>query len=73
VQPRSHPPAVPIPEPGLRRERIRLRGETGTPMTGRVGCPLADRCPFVMDRCRAETPALRPAAPGRAVACHLHG
>ncbi len=65
--------AVPIPEPGLRRERIRLQGETGTPVAGRVGCPLADRCPFVMDRCRAETPALRLAAPGHAVACHLHG
>jgi oligopeptide/dipeptide ABC transporter ATP-binding protein len=64
--------AVPIPEPGLRRERIRLRGETGTPLTGRVGCPLADRCPFVMDRCRSENPVPRPAAPGHTVACHLH-
>ena len=37
------------------------------------GCPFADRCPLVVDRCRAELPALRP-APGsdgdHRTACH---
>jgi len=65
--------AVPVPEPGRHRERIRLRGETGTPLVGRAGCPLVDRCPFALPRCRSETPVLRPVAPGHAVACHLHG
>jgi len=33
------------------------------------GCPFADRCPMVVDRCRVERPALRDLE-GRRVACH---
>jgi peptide/nickel transport system ATP-binding protein len=36
------------------------------------GCPFADRCPSVMERCRTEPPALRPQGPTRAVRCHLY-
>jgi peptide/nickel transport system ATP-binding protein len=36
-----------------------------------VGCPFAPRCPFVMERCRVDTPALY--GPGdHQVACFLH-
>ncbi len=35
------------------------------------GCPFAERCDRVIDRCLAERPPLRPAGPGRLVACHL--
>jgi peptide/nickel transport system ATP-binding protein len=37
------------------------------------GCPFADRCPLVVDRCRTELPALRPAPDGdgdHVTACH---
>lgn len=37
------------------------------------GCPFADRCPLVVDRCRTELPALRPAPDGggdHRTACH---
>jgi len=64
--------AVPVPEPGLRRERIRLRGESGTPLVGRVGCPLADRCPFVMDHCSEIVPEYQEVLPGHRVSCHLY-
>jgi oligopeptide/dipeptide ABC transporter ATP-binding protein len=38
-----------------------------------TGCRFHPRCPIAEPRCAAETPALRPLAPGRAVACHLAG
>ncbi len=34
------------------------------------GCPFAERCPEVVERCRLEQPLLRAAGPGRRVACH---
>jgi peptide/nickel transport system ATP-binding protein len=34
------------------------------------GCAFAPRCPFVIDRCWTEDPALLPVAGGRASACH---
>lgn len=36
------------------------------------GCPFHPRCPSVMDRCRAEKPALKTARPGHTVSCWLH-
>jgi peptide/nickel transport system ATP-binding protein len=36
------------------------------------GCPFADRCPGVMNRCREELPAAREVTPGHTVSCHLY-
>ena len=52
-----------------------LRGIPGLPpslLNPPPGCPFHPRCPHVMDRCRAETPALEQKRPGRLVACHLY-
>jgi len=35
------------------------------------GCPFAARCPFAVERCRLEKPAVRAIAPGHLVACHF--
>ncbi len=35
------------------------------------GCNFADRCPYVMDRCRAASPRFRETEPGRRCACFL--
>jgi oligopeptide/dipeptide ABC transporter ATP-binding protein len=35
------------------------------------GCAFHPRCPFARDRCRTETPALRPLPSGRSSACHF--
>ncbi|HET7513891.1 MAG TPA: ABC transporter ATP-binding protein [Gaiella sp.] len=35
------------------------------------GCPFHPRCPYVMDACPREEPALAPTTPNHAVACHL--
>jgi peptide/nickel transport system ATP-binding protein len=37
-----------------------------------VGCPYADRCPQVMDRCRTDDPPPTEVAPGVTVRCHLY-
>jgi len=34
-----------------------------------AGCPFAPRCPYVLDRCRAERPPLLPSGPERLSAC----
>jgi oligopeptide/dipeptide ABC transporter ATP-binding protein len=63
--------AIPIPDPGLRRERMILRGEVASPLAVPSGCRFHPRCPFAFDRCRVERPALRRLGDGREVACHL--
>lgn len=65
---------------GLRNAFPSLRGEAGplVPIEGFPpdlarpphGCAFAPRCPFVIDRCWTEDPALLPAATGQASACH---
>src|SRR3989440_3344156 len=63
--------AAPIPDPHVARERIVLQGDVPSPINPPSGCAFHTRCPFAFDRCKVETPALKPAADGRSVACHL--
>ena len=63
--------AVPIPEPGRKRERIVLHGDVPTPVNPPSGCRFHTRCPIVIDRCRTEEPPLKSLADGRLGACHL--
>src|SRR5207244_1505424 len=55
--------ALPAPDPRRRRARYRISGEVPTLVHPPPGCRFAPRCPFVIDRCRLEAPALR-AIPG---------
>jgi len=64
--------AVPIPDPTLRRQRIRLQGDVPNPLNPPSGCHFHTRCPIAKaSLCRAETPKLREVRPGHHVACHL--
>ncbi len=63
--------SVPAPDPGARRERIRLTGELPSPTEPIIGCPFASRCPEVQDICRRVAPPLEEKAGGHSVACHL--
>jgi peptide/nickel transport system ATP-binding protein len=63
--------AVPIPEPGARRERILLRGDLPSPISPPPGCRFHTRCPYVFDRCRTEEPELRNVGADHVAACHL--
>jgi oligopeptide/dipeptide ABC transporter ATP-binding protein len=65
--------AAPIPDPRAKRERRTIEGEVPSPMNPPSGCHFHTRCPYAVDRCRAEAPPLREISPGRLVACHLRG
>jgi oligopeptide/dipeptide ABC transporter ATP-binding protein len=64
--------AVPVADARRRRTRYRITGEIPTLVHPPPGCRFASRCPFVIDRCRVESPVLReiPGHPGCHVACH---
>jgi len=63
--------AVPVPEPGRRRERILLPGEPADPGNPPAGCHFHPRCRYAQPECRGETPELREIEPGRFVRCLL--
>jgi oligopeptide transport system ATP-binding protein len=56
--------AVPTADPAVerRRRRVILTGEVPTPDRTYPGCPFADRCPIVVNACRAAPPPLVPIA-----------
>ena len=64
--------ALPVPDVRRRRTFYKIGGEVPTLLRPPPGCRFAGRCPFVVDRCRVEEPALRPfgGPGGHAVACH---
>ena len=66
--------AVPIPDPTMKRERIRLQGDVPNPIRPPTGCHFHTRCPIrELPLCATEKPQLRQSAEGHWVACHLRG
>jgi oligopeptide/dipeptide ABC transporter ATP-binding protein len=63
--------AVPVPDPRVKRQKRVLQGDVPSPVKPPAGCHFHTRCPYVADRCRAETPPLREVRPGHMVACHF--
>ncbi len=64
--------AVPIPDPKVKRQRIRLAGEVPSPIHPPKGCHFHTRCPIAQfPKCSRETPALKQSADGHWVACHF--
>lgn len=61
---------VPVPETGVKRERLLLTGEIPSPIDIPTGCRFHTRCPFVKDKCSVEEPELKTMPDGRQVACH---
>jgi oligopeptide/dipeptide ABC transporter ATP-binding protein len=63
--------AVPVPEPGRRRERIVLLGDVPSPTDPPPGCPFHPRCqhPLKDAECAALVPPLAEKAPGHFAAC----
>jgi len=62
---------LPVGDEQRTGEPIQIGGEVPTPIDVKPGCRFAGRCPYVFDRCRTETPALRPRGGVTDVACHL--
>jgi oligopeptide transport system ATP-binding protein len=62
--------AIPIPDPAVKRSRLLLKGETPTARLLVPGCPLQERCAFVIDECRQHMPEYD-LGNGHRVACRL--
>ena len=60
--------AIPVPDPDIKKQRVRLRGEAGTTLV--PGCRLAPRCPKSTAECSVRPQRLVPWCDGRLVACH---
>ncbi|BAM87214.1 oligopeptide transport protein [Bradyrhizobium oligotrophicum S58] len=63
--------AVPIPDPSVKRKRVRLKGEVPSPINPPTGCHFHTRCPIAKDVCSKEVPPLKASAEGHLVACHF--
>jgi oligopeptide/dipeptide ABC transporter ATP-binding protein len=61
--------AIPIPNPQARRDRMILQGDMPSALHPPSGCRFHTRCPYVIARCRDESPALIDDN-GHATACH---
>ncbi|MBC8016777.1 MAG: dipeptide ABC transporter ATP-binding protein [Sporomusaceae bacterium] len=62
--------AIPIPQPGLVRNRIILQGDVPSPANPPSGCRFHTRCPERIAICSQEDPEFRQIG-SRSVACHL--
>ncbi len=64
--------AIPAESPFEKKIQIELEGEIPSPIGEQRGCSLAGRCPYVMERCKNETPLLNEIGEGHQVACYLY-
>jgi oligopeptide transport system ATP-binding protein len=62
--------AIPRPDPHRDTQRQIPGGDVPSPMDPPPGCRFHTRCPFVIDRCRNEMPALAALRDGHLIACH---
>jgi oligopeptide/dipeptide ABC transporter ATP-binding protein len=65
--------ATPLADPALQRARRMSHvppAQQSTAAPSADCCPFADRCPYVIPRCRAERPTLEATDRGSKVACH---
>lgn len=61
---------IPVPDVEHKQKRIVLSGDVPSPLNPPAGCRFHTRCPFVMDLCRNQDPALEDIGGGHKVACH---
>jgi oligopeptide transport system ATP-binding protein len=64
--------AVPIPDPQIKRSRIRLQGDVPSPIKPPPGCHFHTRCPIAQKGlCDVQRPELKTVGEGHQVSCHL--
>lgn len=63
--------AIPVAKLDVKKERIILEGDVGSPIEPPEGCRFAGRCRSACEICRRQTPELNEVSPGHFVACHF--
>ncbi|MGQ9597853.1 MAG: ABC transporter ATP-binding protein [Anaerolineae bacterium] len=63
--------STPTVEPGSRRQRVILEGQVPSLANPPQGCRFHTRCPYAMDRCRSEKPAVHWVGDEHWAICHL--
>ena len=64
--------AVPVLDPGAKREIIRLQGDLPSPVNPPAGCHFHPRCPQAMARCREAYPGVSELSATHTARCHLY-
>ncbi len=62
--------AVPVADPRQRAAMTPLEGDVPSPANPPSGCYFHPRCPYAVDICSQQQPALEEGAPGHFVRCH---
>lgn len=62
--------AIPIPQVGMKTQRILLKGEISSPIEPKDECRFAKRCTFSSAECLAASPQMIEVEQGHFVACH---
>ena len=65
--------ASPIPDPGLKRDRIVLKGDVPSPIDPPAGCRFHTRCLYVQQICSQQEPQLKEVRGNHLAACHFAG
>lgn len=65
--------AIPIPQVGMKTQRILLKGEISSPIEPKDECRFAKRCTFSSAECLAASPQMIEVEQGHFVACHKCG
>ncbi len=63
--------AVPTIKPGVKKERIILKGDVPSPATPPPGCTFHTRCPYAVNICTEQEPKLKKVGPDHYASCHL--
>lgn len=63
--------AVPSILPGVKKERIILKGDVPSPSNPPSGCTFHTRCPQAVDICAVQVPELKKVGPDHFASCHL--
>jgi len=62
--------AVPVADPRIRLGMTPLQGDVPSPANPPSGCYFHPRCPYAVEICAHQPPALEETAPGHLVSCH---
>jgi len=64
--------SIPVSHPKLRKQRSSLEESETSLENRKTGCKFCNRCSYVKDICREETPVIKEISNEHFLACHLY-